>query len=262
MTTVECVSAAGTALPPLVVFKAQGSFNTRWLPDDHDRFKGWRWATSNTGWSNDTLALDWLSRVFEPETCCLKASPSDRRLLILDGHGSHVKANFIAFCVEHAIDLLVLPAHSSALTQPLDVGIFRPLKGAMNDQSDAMARTDPGRVQKVDWVSRLADARTSALTERNIRSGWRSTGLHPFNPSRVVPPNSYALHALQIPRETCGVTACLTCERECGVHDRMAAIVANSYQGTSDLGDFGVGGSSRREYVVEGGKQAAQGSPG
>ena len=38
VTTVECVSAAGKALPALVVFKAQGSFNIRWLPDDHDRF--------------------------------------------------------------------------------------------------------------------------------------------------------------------------------------------------------------------------------
>jgi len=33
VTTIECVSAAGKALPPPVIFKATGSFNTRWLPE-------------------------------------------------------------------------------------------------------------------------------------------------------------------------------------------------------------------------------------
>ena len=33
VTTIQCVSAAGRSLPPLVIFKATGSFNTRWLPE-------------------------------------------------------------------------------------------------------------------------------------------------------------------------------------------------------------------------------------
>ena len=44
VTTIECVSAAGHALPQLVIFKATGSFNIRWLPDGVLGVQGWRWT--------------------------------------------------------------------------------------------------------------------------------------------------------------------------------------------------------------------------
>ena len=125
VTSIECVSAAGRALPPLVIFKG-GSFNSGWLPAGQgDAVKGWGWASSNTGWMNDTLAFNWLEKVFLTST--VPSTPNQRRLLIVDGHGSHVKARFIACCIQNKIDLMVLPAHSSHITQPLDVGIFSPL---------------------------------------------------------------------------------------------------------------------------------------
>jgi len=41
VTSIECVSAAGRALPPLVIFKG-GSFNSGWLPAGQgDAVKGW-----------------------------------------------------------------------------------------------------------------------------------------------------------------------------------------------------------------------------
>jgi len=61
-------------------------------------------------------------------TSTVPSTPNQRRLLIVDGHGSHVKARFIACCIQNKIDLKVLPAHSSHITQPLEVGIFAPLK--------------------------------------------------------------------------------------------------------------------------------------
>ena len=86
VTSLKCVSAAGQAIPPLVVFKG-AAFNSRYLPSSVlDLVKGWRWTTSNTGWSNDTLALEWITHVFEPVT-----ATSDRQLLIANGHGSHIR---------------------------------------------------------------------------------------------------------------------------------------------------------------------------
>jgi len=179
VTTIECVSAAGHALPPLVRFKATGSFNTRWLPDGVLGVQGWRWTTSNTGWSNEVLAYEWLEHVFEP---CTTIGDITRLLLIVDGHGSHVKAKFIAFCITHAIDLTVLPSHTSHITQPLDVGIFGPLKGAMARYTDVVATYDGGRIPKDVWASQIAAARILAMTEHNIQVGWKAAGLYPFNP--------------------------------------------------------------------------------
>ena len=110
--------------------------------------KGWGWASSNTGWTNDTLAFNWLEKVFLTST--VPSTPNQRRLLIVDGHDSHVKAGFIACCIQNKIDLMVLPAHSSHITQPLDVGIFAPLKAAMAWQADRWTSLHLGRVAEAD----------------------------------------------------------------------------------------------------------------
>ena len=186
VTSIECVSAAGKALPPLVIFKGTTVMHDAWIPTGVDT-TGWRWRVSNKGWSSDTLAFDWLSNIFEPQTRPLPPlDPSTRRLLIVDGHGSHMRAQFIVFCMQHAIDLAILPSHSSHLTQPLDVGIFGPLKQSMSRQAVAAARIHDGRVTKAVWAAQLAVARKEAMTEPNIRVGWRKTGLYPFAPSKLI----------------------------------------------------------------------------
>jgi len=73
-----------------------------------------------------------LTTLFEPET---RRNDVKRRLLLLDGHGSHLTARFVAFCIGKSIDLVVLPAHTSHLLQPLDVGVFSPLKGLYRPRS-------------------------------------------------------------------------------------------------------------------------------
>ena len=49
--------------------------------------------------------------MFEPLT--RPTDPLLYRLLIIDGHGSYITANVIAHCIEHAIDLLILPPYTS-----------------------------------------------------------------------------------------------------------------------------------------------------
>ena len=82
----------------------------------------------------------------------------NRRLLIVNGHGSHVKSPFIAFCIAHLIVLMILPSHSLHKTQPLDVGIFGPLKHYLAKQTERAARYNPGRTAKADWAANLAHA--------------------------------------------------------------------------------------------------------
>lgn len=143
VTTIECFSAAGIALPPMIIFKGQAAINSKMVPE---RLAGWFWTTSNSGWTNDTLCYEWLTQVFDPST--RPSIPSQRRLLVVDGHGSHVKARNIAFCMQNNIDLMVLPAHSSHITQPLDIAVFGPLKGAMSRIVNAHLLHTPGRILK------------------------------------------------------------------------------------------------------------------
>lgn len=136
------------------------------------------------GWTSDSLGYEWLTRVFEP--CTRPEDPTIRRLLIMDGHSSHVTANVMALYMEDAIDLLILPPHSSHILQPLDVSVFAPLKCALASETDVALRHDAGRIPRVQWVETYIRARGKALNKHNILSGWRSAGLMPLSPITVL----------------------------------------------------------------------------
>jgi len=53
VTAIECVSAAGIALPPLLIFRALHT-NTAWIPADAP--SDWRFSTSRSGWTSDSHA--------------------------------------------------------------------------------------------------------------------------------------------------------------------------------------------------------------
>lgn len=181
ITAVECVSAAGGALSPMIIFKAQNT-NTRWIPDDAPA--NWHFSTSNSGWTSNSHGFEWLRTVFEPES--RQISGEKPRLLIADGHSSHITADMIALCMENNIDLLILPPHCSHLLQPLDIGVFGPLKKYHAYETDRLQRAGINRFQRSEWVTLYQTIRPKALSVENIKSGWRGAGLVPFSERRVL----------------------------------------------------------------------------
>ena len=143
--------------------------------------------------------MAWLTRCFNP--CTSDKANGHTRLLVCDGHDSHISAEFVRYCYEHDIALLLLLPHSSHLIQPLDVGVFSPLKAAMRSTLSTIFRTGILRLQKPEWIQSYIKAREKAMTRRNIESGWRGAGLWPINPQRIInqlpeetttpPPSSY-----------------------------------------------------------------------
>ncbi|KAM4061942.1 DDE superfamily endonuclease [Hirsutella rhossiliensis] len=173
VTVIESINCQGWALPAKVIFQGklhQASWYESGVPDD------WHIAVSENGWTSDDLALNWLKEVFDPNT--RRRTVGTHRLLILDGHGSHVTPEFDKYCTANSIVVLQMPAHSSHLLQPLDVGCFSPLK------------TIYGRKvkRKCSLGSIISTSRTSfpSLSPSNIRSGFMATGLFPFDPNRVL----------------------------------------------------------------------------
>jgi len=164
--------------------------NTGWIPASTP--PNWRFSSSRKGWTSDSIGYEWLTTVFEPET---KPSTPRRRLLLTDGHSSHLTAKFVAFCLKKAIDLVVLPPHSSHLLQPLDVAIFSLLKTYLSRETDRLSRFDPGRISKVDWTTAYITARQEAFRLNSILSGFRKAGIFPFSPITV-------LSSLEMPNPT------------------------------------------------------------
>lgn len=126
VTSTECCSLAGRKLGSWTIFK--GKVQQKQWAETMRRIKekDWHIATSVNGWTDNELGMEYLEQHFHPQT---KETHSTKgyRILIVDGHDSHVSIKAIKFCITHKIVLLCLPPHSTHLLQPLDVGVFSPL---------------------------------------------------------------------------------------------------------------------------------------
>lgn len=176
ITVIECIDAAGGSLSPMVIFKAKNT-NSRWIPENPPA--NWRFSTSNSGWTSNSHGFEWPQTVFEPESH--QKSKDKPRVLIADGHISHITANMITLCIENNIDLLILPPHCSYLLQTLDIGVFGLIKKYHAYGTDRLLRASINRFQRSEWVILYQVICIKALSRENIQSGWRGAGLVPFS---------------------------------------------------------------------------------
>ena len=124
-TVIQGINGVGWAIPPFIILAAQYHL-ANWyqecnLPAD------WCIAISDNGWTNNEVGLSWIKH-FDQHTA--SRTKGIYRMLILNGHESHYSTDFELYCQQHNIITLYMPAHSSHLLQPLDVGCFGPLKQA------------------------------------------------------------------------------------------------------------------------------------
>jgi hypothetical protein len=104
-------------------------------------------ATSNSSWTSDILGLEWLEHCFIPKT---RRNDGKRILLLIDGYSSHLTSKFIARCMEASIDLTSLLLHTSHQLQPLDIGIFGPLKRNLTKHFEQRLQNDSRQIQRVE----------------------------------------------------------------------------------------------------------------
>ena len=111
-----------------------------------------------------------------------------RRLLIVDGHSSHLNMALINECDRLRILLTILPPHSTPRLQPLDVSLFRPLAthytNGLNDlmfKSLGLVSMSKRSFWQVFWPAWL-----HSFTIKNVSSGFKQTGIWPINPDIIL----------------------------------------------------------------------------
>ncbi len=110
------------------------------------------------------------------------------RLLIVDGHGSHVTDDFIAYCDANKILLCVLPPHSTQTLQPLDVVLFKPLSTAYSSELAEHLQRAQGLlpVKKGDFFDLFWRAWCSSFVEKNVLSAFEHTGIAPLDRNVII----------------------------------------------------------------------------
>ena len=192
---IECVSATGRKLRPATIFKGK-SLQSTWFPSKS--IPNWLYTTSENGWTSKAIGVEWLQRIFLPETA---PAEGQYRLLILDGHGSHIDLDFLLLCKQNKVYLLYLPAHSSHVLQPLDLAPFSVIKTKYRRQiQDLSSLDDAAPVKKERFITCYHQAREEGFTERVIRAGWRAAGLCPFNIDQVLDSSQVSQRPVTPPR--------------------------------------------------------------
>lgn len=184
VTTIECISGTGRSIAPMVIYKAK-TFIQRYVDvTSGPEYAGWNFGTSPAGWTDTELTLSWLVKNFDQFT--KPADPEQYRLLLIDGHGSHTGIQFIDYCLANKIVALCLPAHSTHLVQPLDVGVFSSCTTNHSQMMERQFQLSGEAVNKETFLTMLPTIRNRAIRRSTILSGFRKSGLIPFNPTVVL----------------------------------------------------------------------------
>ena len=177
ITVIGCGSATGNVLPPFIIYAAK-KLNHLWMRDE---VSGSRYGVSDKGWVDQRLFYSWLKDHF-----LMNAVSHRPLLLLLDGHSSHFEPQSIEFARQNHIVIFCLPPHTTHECQPLDVGLFGPLKKYwqqechkfyQNHLNVVITKLNFNRVFRVAWLQ--------AVSPSNLCGGFRKAGVFPFNRDAV-----------------------------------------------------------------------------
>ncbi|KJK85877.1 hypothetical protein H633G_10271 [Metarhizium anisopliae BRIP 53284] len=209
----------GDSLPPWLVFAHYPT--TNWAGIDIGT--GVRFAQSPTGFSNAEIHLEWArhfnrwswvssaqakqsGKTLEQWFGCdehlrlpdrgmsrVERPPVDRpdeekiyRLLVVDGFTGHTTLAFAEYCIKFDIIIAILPPHSTHLMQPLDVGVFQPLKAAHQKALRRSLAEGNLTFSRIDFLAAFQQVYEAGFTRHNIMSGFEETGLWPASPQPVL----------------------------------------------------------------------------
>ena len=126
VTVIGCGNALGQQIPPFFIFPGQ-RMRQELLAGSTPGTDG---TMSPKGWSNMEIFMSYLTNHFPKYA--QGRSKSKPILVLYDGHRSHISLLLIDWARNHNIHLFILPAHTSHVLQPLDIGCFGPFERVYN----------------------------------------------------------------------------------------------------------------------------------
>lgn len=140
------------------------------------------YSCSDSGWMIDINFENWFITIFVKHT----ESHEKPVLLTYDGHNSHLTFNTIKTAMDNNIIILCLPPNTSHALQPLDVGVFRPVKVAWKKILNTWFTESRNKsVDKAVFPTLLAKL-WSQLDPMHAINAFRGAGLYPPNRKAVM----------------------------------------------------------------------------
>ena len=173
VTVCSIISAAGTALPPAMIFPRK-NFVQRMIAGAPPGTLG---LAAQSPWMTGELFVQVLHH-FVNFSGSTKDNPT---LLILDNHQSHLAPEVLQLAKQHGVVLLTLPPHCTHKLQPLDVGVFGPFMTYYNQAISNFHMNHPGqRVDIYNLAEFVGQAHQKSMTPKNIQSSFQKVGIVPY----------------------------------------------------------------------------------
>lgn len=177
-------NAAGEMMPPYVVYKSTHLWDT-WTQNGP---KGCRYSNTPSGWFDINTFNDWFEFMMLPR---LKKQ-NGKKVIICDNLTSHITPHVLQLCEKHCISFICLPPNSSHLTQPLDVALFRPLKGAWRNILSEWKASNHAKNESVlpkqsfpFLLKKLVEV-ISETSAANLKSGFEKCGICPTDVNKLL----------------------------------------------------------------------------
>lgn len=175
VTAVCSMNGSGNFVPPFLIFP-RVRMNPAYMNNTPSDFVG---VAHESGWMTSDNFVKYLEHFIR----YTRPSEDNKILLLMDNHASHVTLEAVMLCRENFITLIGFPAHTSHRLQPLDVSIYGPLKTAYSRACEHFLTNNPGKVISLyDIASIFSTAYLKVASVANAKSGFRATGIEPFNP--------------------------------------------------------------------------------
>lgn len=181
VTIVACGNALGQAIPPMVLFKGKRK-KDEWqdtMPP------GTKIEMTDKGSMTTDTFIKWLNHFGKYKT-------DGEVLLIFDGATSHLDANIVDAAEKHQVILLCLPSNTTHELQPLDKSVFRSFEHYWDTELLNYWTMHPDRkLTRTRFGEILSIIFPKAMSSQNLQSGFKATGIYPFN-SDILPDEAYA----------------------------------------------------------------------
>ncbi|XP_050298658.1 tigger transposable element-derived protein 1-like isoform X2 [Anthonomus grandis grandis] len=175
VTVVACGNALGQAIPPMILFKG-----VRQKPEWIDSMPpGSVIEMTAKGSMTTAIFIKWVKHFS-------KFKAPGRCLLVFDGAASHLDAGIVEVADAAEISLLCLPSNTTHELQPLDKSVFRSFEQFWDEEVLNYWMREPDRkITKGRFGYILSKIWPKAMSPQNLMSGFRVTGIYPFNPDAI-----------------------------------------------------------------------------
>lgn len=111
----------------------------------------------------------------------------EKILLVMDGYRSNMRYNTLNILKSANVITYTLPTHTSGVTQPRDLSVYKAFKIKLSDLVDGLLIAGGANVyDQFDFLELLIAAYRNLFTRSNIASRSSNVGIYPANLSYVI----------------------------------------------------------------------------